>query len=33
MELGSQGILVASGIVKATFWEKKIAELASGMKG
>ena len=33
MELGSQGILVASGIVKATSWEKKIAELASGMKG
>lgn len=33
MELGSQGILVASGIVKATNWEKKIAELASGMKG
>jgi triosephosphate isomerase (TIM) len=32
MELGSQGILVASGIVKATSWEKKIAELASGMK-
>ena len=33
MELGSRGILVASGIVKATSWEKKIAELASGMKG
>jgi triosephosphate isomerase (TIM) len=33
MELGSQGILVASGIVKATSWEKKITELASGMKG
>jgi triosephosphate isomerase (TIM) len=33
MELGAQGILVASGIVKATSWEKKIAELASGMKG
>jgi triosephosphate isomerase len=33
MELGSQGILVASGVVKATSWEKKIAELASGMKG
>jgi triosephosphate isomerase len=32
MELGSQGILVASGVVKATSWEKKIAELASGMK-
>ena len=33
MELGSQGILVASGIIKANSWEKKIAELASGMKG
>ena len=33
MELGSQGILVASGIVKANSWEKKITELASGMKG
>ena len=33
MELGSRGILVASGIVKANSWEKKIAELASGMKG
>ena len=33
IELGSQGILVASGVVKATSWEKKIAELASGMKG
>jgi triosephosphate isomerase (TIM) len=32
IELGSQGILVASGIVKATSWEKKITELASGMK-
>jgi triosephosphate isomerase len=32
MELGSHGILVASGIVKATSWDKKIAELASGMK-
>ena len=32
MELGSQGILVASGIVKATSWEKKITELAYGMK-
>jgi triosephosphate isomerase (TIM) len=32
MELGSHGILVASGIVKAISWEKKIAELASGMK-
>ncbi len=33
MELGSQGILVASSIVKANSWEKKITELASGMKG
>lgn len=32
MELGSQGILVASGVIKATSWDKKIAELASGMK-
>ena len=32
MELGSQGILVASGVIKATSWEKKISELASGMK-
>ncbi len=32
MELGSKGILVASGIVKANSWERKIAELASGMK-
>lgn len=31
MELGSQGILVASSIVKANSWEKKITELASGM--
>ncbi len=32
MKLGSRGILVASGIVKADSWSKKIAELASGMK-
>jgi triosephosphate isomerase len=32
MELGSEGILVASGIVKADSWRKKITELASGMK-
>ena len=32
MELGSQGILVASGVIKATSWDKKITELASGMK-
>jgi triosephosphate isomerase (TIM) len=33
MELGSQGILVASGIVKAASWQEKIAELALGMRG
>jgi len=33
MKLGSQGILVASGVIKANSWEKKITELASGMKG
>ena len=32
MKLGSQGILVASGIVKANSWERKITEIASGMK-
>jgi triosephosphate isomerase len=32
IKLGSQGILVASGIVKAESWADKIAELASGMK-
>ena len=32
MELGSQGILVASGVIKATSWDKKITELASSMK-
>jgi len=32
MELGSQGILVASGVIKATSWDKKITQLASGMK-
>jgi len=32
MELGSKGILVASGVIKATSWDKKITELASGMK-
>jgi triosephosphate isomerase len=30
-ELGSQGILVASGIIKATNWEKKITEFAKSM--
>jgi triosephosphate isomerase len=32
MELGSYGILVASGIIKASSWAGKIAELAAGMK-
>ena len=32
MELGSQGILVASGIIKAKSWHDKIAELAQGMR-
>lgn len=32
MELGSQGILVASGVIKARSWAVKIAELAAGMK-
>lgn len=32
MELGSHGILVASGIIKASSWAAKIAELAAGMK-
>ena len=32
IKLGSHGILVASGVVKAKSWEDKIAELASGMK-
>jgi len=32
MELGSHGILVASGIIKASSWPAKIAELAAGMK-
>lgn len=31
MQLGSNGVLVASGIVKAKSWAEKIAELASGM--
>lgn len=33
VKLGSRGILVASGVIKATSWEKKITELAYGMKG
>jgi triosephosphate isomerase len=32
IELGSHGILVASGIIKARSWPSKIAELAAGMK-
>jgi triosephosphate isomerase (TIM) len=32
MELGSKGILVASGIIKAKSWDDKIDELTSGMK-
>ncbi|AIC15683.1 triose-phosphate isomerase [Nitrososphaera viennensis] len=32
VELGSYGILVASGIIKAKSWPDKIAELAQGMK-
>lgn len=32
LKLGSRGILVASGVVKADSWTDKIAELASGMK-
>ncbi len=31
MELGSHGVLVASGIIKAKSWPDKIAELAQGM--
>jgi triosephosphate isomerase len=31
IELGSRGILVASGVVKATSWPDKIEELAQGM--
>jgi triosephosphate isomerase len=32
MKLGSHGILVASGIIKASSWPGKIAELATGLK-
>lgn len=32
IELGSKGILVASGVVKAKSWPDKISELAHGMK-
>ena len=31
IELGAEGVLVASGIVKAKNWEEKIKELASGL--
>jgi len=31
-ELGSRGILVASGIVKAKNWEKIISEFCKGLK-
>ena len=31
-ELGSNGILVASGIVKAKNWEKIISEFCKGLK-
>lgn len=31
MKLGSSGVLVASGVVRAKSWAEKIAELASGM--
>lgn len=32
MALGSRGILVASGVIKAKSWASKITELATGMK-
>ena len=32
LKLGAVGILVASGIIKATSWIDKITELASGFK-
>lgn len=32
IEIGSHGILVASGVIKAKSWPDKIAELADGMK-
>jgi len=32
MKLGSKGILVASGVVKARNWRRKIGELANAMK-
>ena len=33
LRLGAQGILVASGVIKAAGWFDKIAELASGYEG
>ena len=32
LKLGAKGILVASGVIKATSWVDKISELASGYK-
>ena len=32
IQLGSHGVLVASGVVKASSWQDKIAELASAMQ-
>ncbi|MGA9297092.1 MAG: triose-phosphate isomerase [Nitrososphaeraceae archaeon] len=32
LKLGATGILVASGIIKATSWMDKISELASGFE-
>jgi triosephosphate isomerase (TIM) len=32
LKLGARGILVASGVIKATSWADKISELASGYK-
>ena len=32
LKLGAKGILVASGVTKATSWVDKISELASGYK-
>ena len=32
LELGSKGILIASGIIQAKDWKNKIIELATPMK-
>jgi triosephosphate isomerase len=32
LQLGADGILVASSIVKATSWSEKISDLASGFE-